>query len=139
MASEQPGTVQRQISLPWSQAFKISIRNVTLRLGRAAITAAGIVLVIGLLAAILTGREAEKAIEEAQRARGRIAVEDELPAASLTEEQGPGVAEEKGAAKGARQWWLIGMSLLVCVVGIINSMLMSVTERFREIGTMKCL
>ena len=31
------------------------------------------------------------------------------------------------------------MSLLVCGVGITNSMLMSVTERFQEIGTMKCL
>ena len=31
------------------------------------------------------------------------------------------------------------MALLVCTVGITNSMLMSVSERFREIGTMKCL
>lgn len=38
-----------------------------------------------------------------------------------------------------RTWWLIIMSLLVCTVGITNSMLMSVTERFKEIGTMKCL
>lgn len=38
-----------------------------------------------------------------------------------------------------RQIWLVWMAVLVCVVGITNSMLMSVTERFREIGTMKCL
>jgi ABC-type antimicrobial peptide transport system permease subunit len=35
--------------------------------------------------------------------------------------------------------WLVGMALLTCAVGIANAMLMSVTERFREIGTMKCL
>ena len=35
--------------------------------------------------------------------------------------------------------WLILVSLLVCVVGIANAMLMSVAERFREIATMKCL
>ena len=38
-----------------------------------------------------------------------------------------------------RMVWLVVMSLLVCTVGITNSMLMSVTERFKEIGTMKCL
>lgn len=38
-----------------------------------------------------------------------------------------------------RMWWLVGMSLLVCMVGITNSMLMAVTERYKEIGTMKCL
>lgn len=38
-----------------------------------------------------------------------------------------------------RTYWLVVMSLLVCAVGITNSMLMAVTERFKEIGTMKCL
>lgn len=38
-----------------------------------------------------------------------------------------------------RTIWLVVMSLLVCAVGITNSMLMAVTERFKEIGTMKCL
>jgi len=31
------------------------------------------------------------------------------------------------------------IALLVCGVGIVNSMLMSVTERYKEIGTIKCL
>jgi ABC-type antimicrobial peptide transport system permease subunit len=35
--------------------------------------------------------------------------------------------------------WLTILSLLVCVVGIVNAQLMAVTERFREIGTFKCL
>ncbi len=35
--------------------------------------------------------------------------------------------------------YLIGLSFLVCAVGVANAMLMSVTERFSEIATMKCL
>ena len=35
--------------------------------------------------------------------------------------------------------WLAILSLIVCVVGIVNAQLMAVTERFREIGTFKCL
>ncbi len=42
-------------------------------------------------------------------------------------------------ADGSRTTWLVVLSLLVCVVGIINSMMMAVTERFLEIATMKCL
>ena len=38
-----------------------------------------------------------------------------------------------------RAIWIGIISLLVTVIGIANAMLMSVTERFREIGTMKCL
>jgi hypothetical protein len=40
---------------------------------------------------------------------------------------------------GERMTWLVVVSMLVCVVGIANAMLMSVTERFREIATLKCL
>lgn len=45
----------------------------------------------------------------------------------------------RGGAMAKRKLWLVSLSLLVCIVGITNAMLMSVTERFREIGTMKCL
>lgn len=40
---------------------------------------------------------------------------------------------------GTRMTWLAMVSMLVCAVGIANAMLMSVTERFREIATLKCL
>ena len=40
---------------------------------------------------------------------------------------------------GQRMTWLAIVSMLVCAVGIANAMLMSVTERFREIATLKCL
>lgn len=40
---------------------------------------------------------------------------------------------------GERMGWLLMVSMLVCVIGISNAMLMTVTERFREIATLKCL
>jgi ABC-type antimicrobial peptide transport system permease subunit len=59
---------------------------------------------------------------------------------SLIEQHLPGTVDQAAAAAARnRQTWLVIMSLLVCTVGITNSMLMSVTERFKEIGTMKCL
>ena len=49
---------------------------------------------------------------------------------------GHGREEADGAS---RALWLIVVSLLVSGIGIANALLMSVTERFREIGTLKCL
>lgn len=53
------------------------------------------------------------------------------------EEQAQIEADARKAA--ARKIWIVTIALLVTVIGICNSLLMSVTERFREIGTMKCL
>ncbi len=38
-----------------------------------------------------------------------------------------------------RNLWLVALSFIVCIIGVANAMLMSVTERFTEIATMKCL
>ena len=48
-------------------------------------------------------------------------------------------AEKRRLQQRARQIWITVVSMLVTVIGISNAMLMSVTERIREIGTMKCL
>ncbi len=54
---------------------------------------------------------------------------------------GPEAPTGEGGILGlpTRTKWLIALSFLVCVVGVANAMLMSVTERFTEIATMKCL
>jgi putative ABC transport system permease protein len=64
------------------------------------------------------------------RARARLLIKTEL----MTTEAGGGFM-----GIGQRMTWLAFVSMLVCVVGIANAMLMSVTERFREIATLKCL
>jgi putative ABC transport system permease protein len=125
------GEVRRQISLPWKQAVTISFRNVTLRLGRAAITGAGVVLGIAFLVSVWTSNVAVEGINRYNEESARHVAADDAPG------QEDAVVQEQ--ARKARQNWLVIMSLLVCMVGITNSMLMSVTERFREIGTMKCL
>ncbi|TVR54901.1 MAG: ABC transporter permease [Puniceicoccaceae bacterium] len=40
-----------------------------------------------------------------------------------------------------REGWLLmlGLCLLVSMAGVLNTMLMSITQRYREIGTIKCL
>jgi predicted lysophospholipase L1 biosynthesis ABC-type transport system permease subunit len=128
--------IQRQMSLSWKDAARISVRNVTLRLGRAAITGAGVVLGIAFLVSVWTGKLITDGLEasKAQSAMSVTRVAGETGGAPGAEQ-----AAEEAASRNARQGWLVVMSLLVCGVGITNSMLMSVTERFREIGTMKCL
>lgn len=59
-------------------------------------------------------------------------------ARSLTDDEIAKIAADKQKEK-FRNSWIAIISLLVTVIGITNAMLMSVTERFREIGTMKCL
>lgn len=44
-----------------------------------------------------------------------------------------------GQGVQAYQLWMAIIALLVCGVGIVNSMLMSVSERYKEIGTIKTL
>jgi ABC-type antimicrobial peptide transport system permease subunit len=43
------------------------------------------------------------------------------------------------ASVEAYQFWLVGISLVVCFGGITNSMLMAVNERVKEIGVYKCI
>lgn len=103
--------MEQAIHLPTSYAFSICLQNIRTRLGRSLITGTGTILGIAFLVSVLvSGNIAENV--------------SDVPVADSVKVQ---------------QRWLVVMSLLVSTVGIANSMLMSVTERFKEIGTMKCL
>jgi len=115
-AAKARAGIEKQIRLPNREAFKIAVRSLKIRFWRSLITMAGIVLAIAFLSYVVTSGWVESAA---------------LETGQLT---GSEIDQNR-----ATQFWLIGISLLVCVVGISNAMLMSVTERYREIGTMKCL
>ncbi|OYT74804.1 MAG: hypothetical protein CFK49_06560 [Armatimonadetes bacterium JP3_11] len=110
--NSEHGAIRKQVQLPLSVAFRISLLNIRVRFLRALITAAGVMLGIAFFTAV--------------RAAALYAppLNPNDPAALET---------------ATRQNWLVVMSLLMSTVGISNSMLMAVTERYKEIGTMKCL
>jgi hypothetical protein len=112
---------QRQINLPLRKAVEISYRNMRARLGRTLITAGGIVLGIAFLMYVVCSQQILMALLEG-------APEDVKAILAVPDEEAR-----------AQQIWLITLSLLVAGVAISNAMLMAVTERYREIGTMKCL
>ncbi len=111
--------VQKQVQLPLRKAVEIAARSLRVRLGRSILTLITIIMAMAFLMDVWTSGAIEPVIHNAV----------------LQSQHLPPVAT--GGA--ARVVWLLSLSLLVCLVGISNAMLMSVMERFREIGTMKCL
>jgi hypothetical protein len=123
--------VGKQIMLPWSKAVEIAYRSIRVRFFRSLITMIGVILAIAFMMSILAGESITERL---------VGLNDPEINFLL---QGDGV--DIGAGQLAdvelrqQQLWIIVLSLIVALIGIVNSMLMSVTERFREIGTMKCL
>ena len=119
--ADQEGKIGKQVVLPLSKAVEISVKSIKTRLGRSMITVSGIVLAIAFLMSIFVSDSINKALLE----KGSLEIKVQL--------------QNIGEEEQVKQIWLVVLSLLVCVVGIANAMLMSVTERYKEIGTMKCL
>ena len=116
-----------QVSIPWSVAFQVSWAGVRRRLFRSAITMLGVVLAIALLTYMFVTEGVTDALVKANL--------DSLN--QLLQKAGVDIFSENRV--DSMTILLITLALITCLVGIINSMLMSVTERIKEIGTLKCL
>ncbi|NOY79735.1 MAG: FtsX-like permease family protein [Kiritimatiellaeota bacterium] len=119
--------VQRQRQLSFQKAVQIAWRNIRQRLGRSLLVTIGIILALAFLTYILYS----DTITRAALRGGSPALLDSLARRGMT------TVNDADARIQTR--WMLGLALLVSFVGILNSMLLSVTERFKEIGTMKCL
>ena len=120
--------ISRQIVLPWSQVLRISFNSVRVRLFRSLITTATLALAVAFVAYTWCGYDLLNGIWPH--------ADEGLKTTIL----GMGYEPTDGLfGSSPKDRWLAILSLLVCVVGIVNAQLMAVTERFREIGTFKCL
>ena len=122
------GRIQRQRQLSFRLAVGIAWNNIRARLGRSMLVTSGIILALAFLTYILCSDSLARSV----MANG--------PADLLERLEKEGVVKRLGDADARIQTnWMVGLALLVSYVGILNAMLLSVTERFAEIGTMKCL
>jgi len=124
---KQP-TRGKQIRLPASKALSIAVESLRVRFGRSLITSGSIALACAFLSFVLSNHGILKSL---------LALDD--PAVNFILQK-KGIDLESGnPGLAAREIWLVTTSMVVCLVGVSNALLMSVTERIKEIGTMKCL
>jgi len=119
----------KQISiLPYRKVITIALRGLRIRLVKTFLVTACIALALAFLTYILCSNGMAGNIAElaSEALRQRLAQQGLLEQIESTEQQ-------------TQTAWMLGIALLISFVGIVNAMLISVTERFREIGTMKCL
>jgi len=129
-SEREAGRVQRQVKLPFLKSVEISIKSIKVRFFRSLITTMSLVLAVSFLSFVGVSNDI---------ANGMLAKQDPEMRRQLERsgyDLGP---SDVTVGSSPKQRWLVILSLLVCVVGIVNAQLMAVTERFREIGTMKCL
>jgi ABC-type antimicrobial peptide transport system permease subunit len=122
--------IARQVVLPFKKSLEISLKSIRVRFFRSMITTMSLVLAVSFLSFVRVGTDT---------ANGMLASGAPELRRLLVRSGYDLAPEATTAGSGAKERWIVFLSLLVCVVGIVNAQLMAVTERFREIGTIKCL
>lgn len=122
--------MRRLVELPLQKSLQMAYQSIRVRFFRSLVTTTSLVLAVAFLTFTQTGND----IAGGFLASGEVRFAEALGKAGYDVTDGAA-----GIRSSAKQRWIVVLSLLVCVVGIVNAQLMSVTERFREIGTLKCL
>lgn len=127
--------MRRLVALPFAKSLQMAYQSIRVRFFRSLVTTMSLVLAVAFLTFTQAGNTITASLVVSQNplfipALSKIGFDIDTAA---------GNAETTAVGSSAKQRWIVFLSLLVCVVGIINAQLMSVTERFREIGTLKCL
>ncbi|BBO86602.1 ABC transporter permease [Desulfosarcina ovata] len=122
--------IDRQVVLPFDKSLSIAFQSIRVRFFRSLITTLNLVLAVAFLCFVSLTTDI---------ANGLLASGEPGLRQALINSGYDLSPEETHVGASPKQRWILILSLLVCVVGIVNAQLMAVTERFREIGTMKCL
>jgi putative ABC transport system permease protein len=122
--------IDRLIVLPFMKSVDIAVKSIRVRFFRSLITTISLVLAVSFLSFTRVGSDV---------ANGLLSTGEPALRQALIRSGYDLRPEDVSVGNSPKQQWIIVLSLLVCVVGIVNAQLMAVTERFREIGTMKCL
>ncbi len=121
---------QKQVVLPFLKSVDIAVKSIKSRFFRSLITTMSLILAISFYSYIKTNSNIISGIFVSEN---KIAMEKLF-------QQGYEIPENgEKQTTSPKERWILFLSLLVCVVGIVNTQLMAVADRFREIGTMKCL
>ena len=120
--------MQQIVILPYRKVLRIAWRGLRIRLVKTFLVTCCITLALTFLTYTLCSNGmvshlGERASDALQQRLARDGVLEQM----LSPEQRSQTA------------WMLAIALMISFVGIVNAMLISVTERFREIGTMKCL
>ncbi len=122
--------VSHGVVLPWSRTLDMCWSNLRHRMGRCLLTFLCIAVVVAFFSSSVTY---QKIVSDLMRS-------SDVHTQAVLERAGI-VAHDAASVQRQRDQliWLMSLSAFLCLVGITNTILMSVTERFREIGTLKCL
>lgn len=122
--------IKRQVALPFAKSVAIAYKSIRVRIFRSLITITSLILAIAFLSFVNVNTHV---------ANGLLATGDSGLRQALIQSGYDIDPQHHRIDNSPKQKWIVTLSLLVCIVGIINAQLMAVTERFKEIGTMKCL